>query len=152
MALDSNLNVYLAGGAPDVLDFPSLDLLPGFPATLGALQPLALGNNNPRTFLAKIAPSLGSPVPVPSPRALVYNAILVVNTHTTRTVELTNYGDANLSVSGISITGPAATDFSQTNNCPALLAGGVSCTASVTFSPTVNNGIRTASLVFDFGA
>jgi hypothetical protein len=67
-------------------------------------------------------------------------------------VELNNYGDADLSIGSISITGTAATDFSQTNNCPAVLTAGSNCAVTVTFAPTVNAGVRTANLAFDFGA
>jgi parallel beta-helix repeat protein len=45
-------------------------------------------------------------------------------------VTLTNTGGASLSIAGISVTGP----FSETNNCPASLAGGTSCTISVNFA------------------
>jgi hypothetical protein len=50
---------------------------------------------------------------------------------------LTNSGNATLSVSGISIVGMNAADFSQTNNCPAELAPGNYCTLNVTFTPSV---------------
>jgi hypothetical protein len=39
------------------------------------------------------------------------------------------------SVSSISLTGTGASWFAQTNNCPASLAPGASCTISVTFTP-----------------
>jgi hypothetical protein len=45
----------------------------------------------------------------------------------------------------VTITGANPGDFAQTNNCPASLAAGFSCTISVTFSPT-NTGTRTANV------
>jgi hypothetical protein len=57
-------------------------------------------------------------------------------------VTLTNTGNANMVVSGVSAVG----DFSQTNNCPANLASSASCAISVTFTP-VTGGIRTGSLI-----
>jgi hypothetical protein len=38
-------------------------------------------------------------------------------------------------VDGINVTGTAASWFAQTNNCPATLAAGASCTVSATFTP-----------------
>lgn len=57
---------------------------------------------------------------------------------------LTNIGNAPLKVS--SVTSSSA-DFPQTNNCPAKLAGGQSCSASVVFQPTAP-GLRKGSLAF----
>jgi hypothetical protein len=49
----------------------------------------------------------------------------------TNSVVLTNSGSAPLTVSGVSATG----DFSQTNNCSSIAAGG-RCSIAVTFKPT----------------
>ncbi len=45
----------------------------------------------------------------------------------------------------VSIAGADPTDFAQTNNCPASLAGNKSCAVSVTFTPSAA-GARSASL------
>ena len=50
-----------------------------------------------------------------------------------------------MTISGISVTGTNAGDFSQTNNCPATLAAGSTCTINVSFLPTAA-GSRTASV------
>ncbi len=48
--------------------------------------------------------------------------------------------------------GANSSDFSQTNNCPASLAQGASCTINVTFAPT-SGGTRSATInVGDSGA
>jgi hypothetical protein len=47
----------------------------------------------------------------------------------------------------VALAGANAGDFVQTNTCPATLAAGASCTASVTFTPTAT-GARAASLSF----
>ena len=49
------------------------------------------------------------------------------------TVTLSNFGGSPLNLSGVSAGGP----FSATDNCPSQLSAGSSCTASVTFTPTV---------------
>jgi hypothetical protein len=53
-------------------------------------------------------------------------------TSTARAVSVTNNGTAAVALSGVSVTG----DFAQTNNCGTSLAGGASCTVTVTFRPT----------------
>jgi len=62
---------------------------------------------------------------------------------------LTSAGSTTLDISGISITGTNAGDFSQTNTCGTTVAVGASCTISVTFTPAAS-GARTAILnIFD---
>jgi hypothetical protein len=62
-----------------------------------------------------------------------------------KNVTLTNVGTTTLTISGVSITGTNAVDFSQTNTCGTSLAAGASCTISVAFSPTAI-GSRTGSV------
>ena len=62
-----------------------------------------------------------------------------------QSVVLTNSGSAALAITSITITGTNSNQYSQTNNCPASLSGGASCTISVTFAPTAP-GIMTANL------
>jgi hypothetical protein len=61
------------------------------------------------------------------------------------TVTLVNTGNSSLNITGISNSGSASSDFSQTNNCGSLSAGG-SCAVMVTFTPTAA-GSRMASLL-----
>lgn len=64
-------------------------------------------------------------------------------------VTLTNKGKTALSLTGtglgISITGTDESSFSQTNTCGASVAGGASCTITVTFKP-VTTGTLTAAV------
>jgi len=60
-------------------------------------------------------------------------------------VTLKNVGSTQLNFSGISITGTNAGDFSETNTCGTSIAGGASCTISVTFKPLAQ-GTRTATV------
>jgi len=69
-----------------------------------------------------------------------------VSSSTTLPVQLTNSGQTPLDISNISIGGADAGDFSQTNNCPAILSATMSCTISVTFDPTAK-GTRTGTLI-----
>ncbi|HLW43233.1 MAG TPA: choice-of-anchor D domain-containing protein [Candidatus Acidoferrales bacterium] len=62
-------------------------------------------------------------------------------------ISLTNGGDANLNVSGVTITGANSADFSQINTClsNSPIAPGGNCGFAVTFTPAIV-GTETASL------
>jgi hypothetical protein len=67
-------------------------------------------------------------------------------------VVLANSGEADLSISGITISGGNNADFSQTNNCPiapGMLAARTRCEIRVTFSPTVMGTLSAALNVAD---
>jgi hypothetical protein len=67
-------------------------------------------------------------------------------------VVLTNSGEADLSISSISLSGQNNADFAQTNNCPiapGLLAARTRCEIRVTFSPTVMGTLSAALDVAD---
>ncbi len=55
-----------------------------------------------------------------------------------------------LPISGLTISGPNASDFQLTQNCPAALAPLASCTASISYKPQ-GSGIRSANLVISSG-
>jgi len=62
----------------------------------------------------------------------------VIGTSITNTGNLTNAGQAPLTIASIVYTG--ASDFVETNNCPIApntLAAGASCTLSITYTPTI---------------
>jgi hypothetical protein len=58
---------------------------------------------------------------------------------------LSNKGTVSYVIDGITLTGTSAKYFAQTNDCPASLAAGASCTIGVTFTPTVT-GSKSATL------
>ncbi|HEV2617520.1 MAG TPA: choice-of-anchor D domain-containing protein, partial [Candidatus Acidoferrales bacterium] len=62
-------------------------------------------------------------------------------------ISLANGGDANLNVSGVTITGANSADFSQMNTClsSSPIAPGANCGIAVTFTPSVV-GTETAAL------
>lgn len=62
-----------------------------------------------------------------------------------QSVTLSNGGNASLSFSKISLIGPNATHFTQSNTCNANLAPGANCTVTVTYKPTAE-GPKVASL------
>ena len=85
--------------------------------------------------IASIAPS----------SAITFPAQLVNTTSSGMNITLTNTGGAPLNISGITITGTNASDYSQTNTCGSSVAASGFCTISLTFHPAAT-GARTASL------
>jgi hypothetical protein len=79
------------------------------------------------------------------PTSVSFGNQKVGTTSAAKVVTMTNVGTTTLSISGISLTGTNAGDFSQTNTCGSTLAAGASCTISVTFHPLVT-GVRSAVL------
>jgi hypothetical protein len=70
-----------------------------------------------------------------SPTSLRFGSVNVGATSEPQSATLTNRGAVAFSVNSISLTGTYASWFVQTNNCPASLPTGASCTIAVTFKP-----------------
>ena len=77
-----------------------------------------------------------------SPSSLDFGSQPLATTSAAHIVTLTSAGTFALQVSGINISG----NFAQSNNCPASLAPGASCSIAVTFTPAAT-GVRTGTLV-----
>jgi hypothetical protein len=76
-----------------------------------------------------------------TPATLTFPNQVVGTQSSARSVVLKNTAEQSSAVSSITIDG----DFHQTNNCPATLAPGATCTISITFLPTAA-GARTGTL------
>jgi len=81
------------------------------------------------------------PVATLSATSLNFGNQLVGTTSAAKLVNLSNTGNAAMTISSITASG----NFAQTNNCPSSLAGRSYCTLSVTFTPTVA-GTRTGAI------
>jgi hypothetical protein len=68
-----------------------------------------------------------------APGSLTFSSQQVGTSSAAQSATLSNGGSGMLTIANIQAMG----DFAQTNNCPAQLPGGSSCTINVTFSPTV---------------
>jgi centrosomal CEP192-like protein len=75
-----------------------------------------------------------------SASSVTFTAQQLNTTSVARSFDISNNGNAALTISGITASG----DFSQTNNCTTLNAG-ASCTVNVTFTPTAT-GTRSGSV------
>jgi hypothetical protein len=68
-----------------------------------------------------------------------------VSSTSARAITVKNTGTSDLVISNINITGSNASEFSQTNDCTTIPAGG-SCTITGTFNPTLPFGKKTATV------
>src|SRR5262249_21308290 len=134
-------STYLGGSAVDVAFVMAVDKAGNayvigrsysnnFPVTPGAFQPTLKGLTNAIVYKFGIGNQAW-------PMALNFGNSPVGITTAPQTTTLTNSGTAAITVSGVAITGAAAGDYAQTNDCGTSLAAGASCTATVTFTPTV---------------
>jgi len=143
MSIVGQQNVYLGGVAG-----------PSTPATIGAFQTTSAAFNPFFTtgYAAKIVPSLGTAVPTIEPRGIAFPDILQQGVASAPLTSLvTNWGDVDVGLGSIAISGANPGDFSQTNNCSATLAAANNCTITVVFTPTVGEGVRTATITVTFG-
>ena len=62
-----------------------------------------------------------------------------------RSITIKNTGTLDLAISGVAITGTNISEFSQTNDCTTIPAGG-SCTLTVTFTPALPFGSKSATV------
>jgi hypothetical protein len=79
-----------------------------------------------------------------TPASIGFGTLKVGSTSPTKTVTVTNLGNA-LTIQSITIGGANPGNFAQINTCGSGLAAGANCTISVTFTPTVV-GSRSATI------
>ena len=80
-----------------------------------------------------------------TPATANFGNVTVGTASSAQTFTLTNIGNAELTISGISLMGANSAAFTSTNTCGSTLAAGASCTISVTFNPT-STGTDSATL------
>jgi len=85
------------------------------------------------------------PITVPLPNTLSFPNQKLETSSTPQIVQLTNTGTAGLAISSVQVTGANPGDFTQTNNCGAVISVGNSCQISLTFAPS-NYGTGSATL------
>jgi hypothetical protein len=132
-----------ADGAGDAYFLLNSDITP----TPNSLGPPSITNQpSPAAdLLLKIAPSLGAPAPIVSPSQVSFATENVGISSAATDVQVSNFGDAPLSVT-VSING----DFSETDNCSTAVPGGQRCDINVIFTPTAG-GARSGALTISFG-
>jgi hypothetical protein len=86
-----------------------------------------------------------------SPTSLAFGNQTIATSGASQSITLKNTGDIPLTFNSIIITGANPASFSQTNNCTPSIAGGGTCTISVTFDPKIV-GTLSAALTFSDNA
>ena len=109
---------------------------------------LSVQTNVSTTALTVTLDGTGLALPPPSvssatltPTSLDFGQQIQGTSSSVQQVKLASSGTAPLAIANIATSG----DFTQTNNCPSVLAPGSNCTVSILFTPTVV-GARTGSL------
>ncbi|MFM8518357.1 MAG: choice-of-anchor D domain-containing protein, partial [Nevskiaceae bacterium] len=83
--------------------------------------------------------------------SLSFGAIAVGARSAAQDVTLANEGSAPLSLNGLTLSGIAAEQFTQANNCGKSIAVGASCTVSLIFAPA-SEGVKRAELTISSNA
>jgi trimeric autotransporter adhesin len=86
------------------------------------------------------------PALTPSLSVLAFDQQPVGTTSAPQTVTLTNTGTVSLTISSLGMTGPNASEFSQTNTCGPTVAANAICQVNITFSSTATTAGVTPSL------
>jgi hypothetical protein len=79
-------------------------------------------------------------------RSISFSGQKVYTTSAPQTLTVSNTGQATLDITGVTLNGTNAGDFSMTNACGRVLAASANCTISVTFTPN-GQGNRAAGIV-----
>jgi hypothetical protein len=80
-----------------------------------------------------------------TPTSMTFASQSVGTVSNAQSVTVSNTGNSTITINSISIVGPNAGDFSQTNGCASSLAVSTSCTIVVKFTPSAF-GTRTATV------
>lgn len=135
--------VFAADVNPSFLDSFQIDPLAGT-ITAAPGSPYAVTSGLRAIAVTGYPAQFAAPAVTFSPITFAFGGTLIGQSASTP-ITLTNSGFAPLTINTISIAGANRADFSQTNNCPATLSSGASCTFNVTFAPQAV-GERAASL------
>lgn len=96
---------------------------------------------SPQTVLVSGTGVAQAPAVTLTPASLTFPQQLLSTPSATQPIVLQNSGTGTLSISSIAASG----DFSQSNTCGATLGAGLTCTITVTFTPTAV-GLRTGAI------
>jgi subtilase family serine protease len=121
-------------------------ILTGYSATAGYDPASGLGSLNVANFVNAYAASAPTPVTSLTPTSLTFPSTTVGVADPSQTVTLKNTGGADLSITGITITGTDASSFKETDTCGNTVGAAGSCVITVTFKPVVAGATLSATL------
>jgi len=87
----------------------------------------------------------------PNISSVIFPDQIVGTSSAAYTLILLNSGNLAAAVSSISISGPNAADFGESNRCPSSLVPGGTCTVSITFTPSFVGGESASLSITDSG-
>jgi len=147
----NNCGASLAAGATCTI---TVTFTPASAASLSAA--ISVADNASGSPQSAAVTGTGTPLLIPqavlSPNPLVFPSTTINTPATPLPMTLSNPGNAALAITGISVTGANASSFGETNNCPASLAAGASCTITVSFTPASAASLTAAITVADNAA
>jgi len=109
------------------------------------------GTNGQLAYTYTIAPPTTTPQVSFSPTSLSFGSQALNQSSAQRNVQLTNVGSAPLNIASIGPSNPPS-DYSATNTCSSPLAAGMSCTITVTFTPTITGADKNTIIISDDAA
>lgn len=86
-----------------------------------------------------------------APTNLNFGKVTVGMSSSPQSITFTNTSKRAMTIRSVTIIGMNSTDFSQTNTCGTSVAGGASCSISVTFKPTATGTRRGSVSIADTG-
>jgi hypothetical protein len=87
-----------------------------------------------------------------SPEMVNFGSVTVESSSAPASATITNTGASAVTINSIALGGSKPGDYAQTNNCPATLKSGGSCTVTVTFTPTATGPRPAAVIITDSDA
>ena len=144
-AQTNNCGSSLAGGAKCTINVTFT------PTAMGSRTGTLSVNDNATPSPQTVSLSGSGTIVSLSPSTLSFGNVSVGISSAPQTITLTNVSASTLKVTGVSITGTNAGDFSQTNTCGSSVAAKASCTITVTFKPTATGSRRATLNVSDNG-
>jgi len=144
-AQTNNCGSSLAGGAKCTINVTFT------PTAMGRRTGTLSVNDNASSSPQMVSLSGSGTIVSLTPSTLSFGNVGVGIASPPQTVTLTNVGTTSLNVTGVSIVGTNAGDFTQTNTCGSLVAASASCTIMVTFKPAATGSRRATLNVSDNG-
>ena len=144
-AQTNNCGSSLAGGAKCTINVTFT------PTAMGSRTGTLSVNDNATPSPQTVSLSGSGTIVSLSPSTLSFGNVSVGIASAPQTITLTNVSASTLKVTGVSITGTNAGDFTQTNTCGSSVAAKASCTITVTFTPTAAGSRRATLNVSDNG-
>jgi Beta-propeller repeat/Cep192 domain 4/Abnormal spindle-like microcephaly-assoc'd, ASPM-SPD-2-Hydin/HYDIN/CFA65/VesB-like, Ig-like domain len=136
IGLDGAKNIYIGGGTQ------STDL----PISSGAFLTTTQAGIT-KGYVAKILPA-DSAAAILASTSLTFTGQSTGTISQPQVVKLSNEGSGSLTITNVAING----DFSQTNSCGSVVAGGTACALDISFSPTARGNRKGTVTISDNAA